>query len=509
LVSLLVGVLVAAPALARQHGEKGEEKPQKQLATTRAELYRALEDFEARWAEHGPITDSKELQRINIELDTATASFFLHRQELDLRKLNELTRSISPTPASAGDAKAALEPIEQSIARALEVEIDPPVYALSAAKKVSAHVRSYYAIAWPGPQSLELALSLEGPKGATLTSKSFRVEPGEAPLDATVELAAPKPEELVATGAWKVRVVRGDAPLAVTGAWQVVARPLDQVRAENQARLDKIVTQNQFITEAIGTCKARNATLTDHPSADRLSELLPDANARSAEIAAEIEALEAGRDPYKRRIGDVWRIVPQQGGGYVPMRVYAPPQAAKEELPLVIAVHDAGGDENMFFELYGRGKLRQLAEQRGFVLACPTYPARPGFGEALFDSLLAQLTEDYRIDGKRVYLLGHGVGAGQVAQLPRPRWDKIAALCCIADGDPAYPAGRQVVTPTLILAGSLDPILASERLEKSTRELQQFFNGIQFRAVPDCGRYLLCEHELESAVDWMLTKKID
>ena len=51
---------------------------------------------------------------------------------------------------------------------------------------------------------------------------------------------------------------------------------------------------------------------------------------------------------------------------------YGPRGAAKgKPLPLVIALHGAGGSENMFFDAYGNGKIVDLCRKRGWLLVAP------------------------------------------------------------------------------------------------------------------------------------------
>ena len=73
-------------------------------------------------------------------------------------------------------------------------------------------------------------------------------------------------------------------------------------------------------------------------------------------VDREITDLQASRNPYVSP-GDVWRAV-ACGNGSVPSRVFVPSALpdAERSLPLLVTLHGAGGDENMFFEAYGGGR---------------------------------------------------------------------------------------------------------------------------------------------------------
>ena len=135
----------------------------------------------------------------------------------------------------------------------------------------------------------------------------------------------------------------------------------------------------------------------------------------ATQVLSESEEIEAGRNPYTHRRGDIWRpfFIDDQPA---PMRLFCPenrePPAAG--WPLVIALHGAGGNEHMFFAAYGVGRIKHLAQQHGFVVACPQNSPFSGQG-MIFDALVESIALDYPIDRSRIYLVGHSMGA-------RSRW---------------------------------------------------------------------------------------
>lgn len=90
--------------------------------------------------------------------------------------------------------------------------------------------------------------------------------------------------------------------------------------------------------------------------------------------------------------------------------------AADERRPLVVAVHGAGGSENMFFDAYGAGKIVRLCESRGWLLVAPRQGLLGGIG-IRWDELVAGVGRLASVDTRRVYLVGHSLGAMQATRL--------------------------------------------------------------------------------------------
>jgi poly(3-hydroxybutyrate) depolymerase len=154
---------------------------------------------------------------------------------------------------------------------------------------------------------------------------------------------------------------------------------------------------------------------------------------RELELAeATLETVRAGRDPFARRTGDFERhYLLGDPGEIVPYRVYVPTRHTPEQsLPLVIALHGLGGNEDSFFEGY-EGLLPKLAEERGYLVAAPSgYRVDGGYGFGLFRApddaaavrksnysekdvleVVERMKMHYRVDPDRVYLTGHSMGA--------------------------------------------------------------------------------------------------
>jgi predicted esterase len=240
------------------------------------------------------------------------------------------------------------------------------------------------------------------------------------------------------------RRVRGEAPSAV--------------RAALEARLGRLDSTGA-LAQAVASAKARAALLVDVPAPDRSAEFLSDPVLLAAEVTREVAALERGRNPYAGRRGDVWRVLRGEGGVLVPVRVVVPP--SRRPLGVLVALHGAGGDENMFVDAYGAGVTPRMAAEANLVLVSPATTAFAR-SPATLDSLLAVLGREQRIDATRVYLLGHSMGAGAAAKLAGERPQLVRAAACLAGGAPVTVAGAP---PVLFLGAALDPVIPASRVK--------------------------------------------
>lgn len=497
-IRVLTAVLALAGLCAAQEG-RGQAKPKDefQAVTTRATFYRLFGEVQSALAARGPVADAKEFERINREYDAAIFLYLQGRKELDVVKLKTLIDSVLVPPPSPAEVAA----------RCLQVELDPPVYILSKPVKPTAHVTTMVPLTWTGDKPLELKLRARPASGAALESAAFTIAPSAEPVLVDVKVDLPAPGEGSACGVWTVELAGPFERTIEVASWPVVPRSLDAVRTENEAKLAALKTDNTFLQEAQRTFAARNALLTDQPSPKRPREFLLDPCRRMAELDVEIQALAAGKDAYKRLKGDNWRVIRLTEKKQMPVRIFAPEAAAKGDyVPLVIALHAQGMDENYFFEVSGGGKLPIAAEGMGFLLAVPGIDFK--FEVSEFDALVNALGDDYQIDPKRIYVLGHSVGGAQAAEIARLRGDRVAAMGGIGGGDLSS-GGKP--SPGLIMAGGVDPIQTVEQLQKKTQKAQERFGGvgIAFQTIDHYGCYLMLEPGIEILMPWLLEHKLE
>jgi predicted esterase len=156
-------------------------------------------------------------------------------------------------------------------------------------------------------------------------------------------------------------------------------------------------------------------TLYDRADTGAVDPAHHDWRAEFAAANAILDDLDAGRDPFARRRGDMRKAyrsaVDQQ---LQPYRLFLPESYdGSKSVPLVVALHGMGGDENSMFDSYG-GTLKREAARVGFAVVCPkgrdtASMYRGAAGQDVMD-VLAEVRRDYKIDDKRIYLMGHSMG---------------------------------------------------------------------------------------------------
>jgi predicted peptidase len=104
---------------------------------------------------------------------------------------------------------------------------------------------------------------------------------------------------------------------------------------------------------------------------------------------------------------------------------------------MVVALHGMGGDENSMFDGYG-GTLKREAEREGFIVACPkgreSASMYRGSAEQDVLDVMAQVERDYKVDPKRVYIMGHSMGGYGTWSMAIAHPDLFAALGPISGG---------------------------------------------------------------------------
>lgn len=134
---------------------------------------------------------------------------------------------------------------------------------------------------------------------------------------------------------------------------------------------------------------------------------------RGAELLAEAEELAAwlaaGRDQpfYGGHRSGSFRLRVPVGKRTVSVRVSVPEVAS--DVPMVVALHGAGGSENLFFDGYGDGRVVRLGAARKWMVVAP----RVALGSLDCAALVDALAERFPVDTNRVVMVGHSMGAMQ------------------------------------------------------------------------------------------------
>jgi len=435
--------------------------------------------------------DEAETKRVNQAFDNLTLAFFRSNNSLAVKQLDALTASLTPGPSEA--PIAALAPYRARLV--------PPVFVAGRGTLDVSFDRLYESDQEADWAGVTLRLQPAG-SGKPIDLPVTRSPDAGAPVISPA--AAKKAAARLKPGRYLVGLARG-AEVMYGGTWSVVSRPLYVRQTANAKRLALLSPSSPALVQAAASTTARNALLTPSPDSGNTTQMLFDPETLAADVEAEIAALERGENPFLNRAGDFWRIV-KTSTRDVPVRVYLPPSARKASpLPLLVAFHGAGGDENMFMEAYGAGLIKRLADERGLLVVSPLTSASVGTANAsTFGEFLDGLALDYPIDRARIYLVGHSMGGTAVGLLAGLLPDQIARAACL-NGFNGFVEGATKVPPVLVIASELDRIAMPSRIEAAVERVKATGLPVEYRLLKNHGHTLAVTRLLPEVVDWLLT----
>jgi predicted esterase len=485
-------------------------------SATRADLAFAYLRFERAFLA-ATLTDADTV-RVNRAFDALTLAFFTRDYSGAIRQLDALTASLQPPAAVPSGLKTRATASTQADLAAYRVRLTPAVYVLgSAAPAIT--IATVYEPAQPLP-STKTTLRLQpvaaqgfSPANATSTPAGSRgaidvpleltAAPGEPPV-AKVSMASVM--KRLKPGRYEIGFAEGGT-FVLSGVWSVVSKRLSARASANAAVLAKLTPDSPAFVQAVASTTARNALLVDAPDPGNTAQMLVDPESLAAQVEAELAALKRGADPFKDRAGDYWRVL-RAGTRDVPLRVYRPASVpAGRALPLVIALHGAGGDENMFMDAYGGGLIKRLADTHGFLVASPQTAAFGGAaGADTLDRLIEALGLDYAIDTGRIYVLGHSMGGMTAGALAGARPDRLAAVACL-NGFSGFGADVMKVPPTFVSAGELDPVISPTRIEPAAKKAQAAGLPVEYVLLKNYGHTLAVTKLLPDVIVWLLTPR--
>ena len=307
------------------------------------------------------------------------------------------------------------------------------------------------------------------PTGAVAKATFGRLgTPVEAKLDTlpvTIKLPAPPGDQSEDTRVTVEVLVDGKpVSLKTAGVSRVAkfAERLKAVKAVPVADPPKTIEQATFVdlVKLLSEFEKKGSPETDYP----VSRLMGGAEAL-------IRDKEKGDYYTYRRAGVFWLTIPT-GKTPTVIRLSIPPtkkDGPKESFPVLVALHGMGGSENLFFDGYGDGIFPRLAAERKWVVVAPRVTGLLGGGPAPdVPAILDQLARRYPIDEKRVYVVGHSMGAGHAIQLAQANPKRFAAVAALGGGGRVSKPDAFAGVPVYVGCGKLDFALNGARaLHKS------------------------------------------
>jgi predicted esterase len=419
--------------------------------SARYELGQRLRAFEAAWEKQ---TDADARRRCIAPLTKAAVSFY---GALIGGDFAEAGRSLD----GARFALAADKAPEAAVLWAAALYVRPATRLLDVgADELAFSVEAFYGPVKGGrPRDATLRLTLI-PADAKAVSPTRDFPLKELPLKAALPLKG------LAGGQHTLRmqILSDDKVLAENDQGISVAADAGERLAKLRKAVDALprtpaTTDTETARSLLGllTALSRNEDVeTNYPAA----RLLPEAEAVAA-------AVKDGKTYYGgKKPGQFWLTLPT-GKAPTAVRLLAPEAVTKgKELPLVIALHGVGASENMFFDACGQGAIVPLCEKRGWLLVAPR---TTGIAVALgtkgppIAPIMEEVDRLYPVDKKRVFVLGHSMGAKQAVDYACEAPERFAAVAALGGGRPVKTSTALKKLPFYVGVGNQDIFLPDAR----------------------------------------------
>lgn len=175
-----------------------------------------------------------------------------------------------------------------------------------------------------------------------------------------------------------------------------------------------------------------------------------------------LDAIESGKDSFANQQGDVRRAYNSAvDNSLQPYRLFIPERAdTAAKLPLVVALHGMGGDENAMFDAYAAGAIKREAAKHGFMVVCPkgrdSASMYRGTAEQDVLDVLSDVRRMYPIDADRIYLMGHSMGGYGTWSIAMDHPELFAALGPIAGGGNPAGMAKLKAIPQYVVHGDAD-----------------------------------------------------
>ncbi len=202
-----------------------------------------------------------------------------------------------------------------------------------------------------------------------------------------------------------------------------------------------------------------------------------------------------------------------------PYRLYLPSAYdGKQNVPLLVALHGTGGDQDKYFDhpTYGDGIYKREAEKRGIAILCPSEGdplGRPtewrGVGELHVLRALEDVCRIFKIDRDRIVLTGQSMGGTGTTYLCCRYPDLFAAGIPLAStyGHLTLLENLRHV-PMYYVQGADDwPIYAQDGPIRIVKRLEQLDYDARLWMVPDVGHNTM-QTTTPQVLDWALQQRL-
>ena len=447
----------------------------------RYELAARLVAFEKEWDKQ---TDKDARKRALKDLPQATTQFF----SFQLGKAGQ-------TLDEARFALLSDKPQPDAVLWATSLYPEVKLRLVGRGTEVAVTVKQFYTPKVEKPKNVQISFWFKGTERSNVGVEKVPLKHTETipfiykgPTDLKLTMQVSADGDLLATRTVDVSVIEG-----ATG--------------EAFPNVEKLLSE---LLELKPDASLETASLKDRVSLlkDLASGTIPESDVPAAKRFAEAEemlkVLQNKKSVFTAdRPGDHWLSVPtgEKGKTVTPCRLFVPEKLdAKKSVPLVVAMHGAGGSENMFFESYGAGHIVKLCKERGWLLVSPRAGLGFGLGGAPpVGDLIDELAKRYPIDPKRVFIVGHSMGASMTVNAVQQWPGKFAAAACLGGGGSVRKPDAFADLPVFVGVGDKDFAL------KTAKGLQTALDKtkakVTFKEYPDVEHLVIVREALGDVFD--------
>lgn len=286
---------------------------------------------------------------------------------------------------------------------AIALRVEPSTHLIdTTASDIDVRVSRFYKTEFADAGKLRLRLTLCDSQGKPL-GKSRTLDMGTLPLEAKFQLS----DLVEGDHVLKHEVLLDDKVLFTRAQGLSVIKDLKD-RREKLLIAAKGFNDKPKTTERESLAKLIRV-LADLADGKTLETTYPAAQLMK-EVEDGVAAFQAGKPVFGDKKPGQFRMQLVTKNGTRAVRLQAPEAAKKgDPLPLVIALHGAGGSENLFFDGYGAGLVTKLGAERGWLVVSP---AVDFFGDPT-DGLVEEIAKFYPVDREKVFVIGHSMGAAK------------------------------------------------------------------------------------------------
>jgi predicted esterase len=446
----------------------------------RYELGQRLKAFEAAWDQQ---TNAAARKKALAGVGKVTQQFFSFQLGEAGRTLDDARFALTTNVEPSDDLKWATSLFP-----------DVPKRLIAGSEELAMNLKSFYTMKAKRPNNLTVRLTLG-------TGKPVVVTPEKLPLKVSVPLPTSgdvkRREDLLLTMDIlldaKPILTRTVGVSIIDGAGETFPMA-DQLLTDQKALGGTPTLESASVRERANLLKdLANGTVaeTDIPAAKRLTE------------ACEMLAAQREAKQYfnTSRTGDQWVTVPT-GEERTACRLFVPKGLdSKKPVPLVVAMHGAGGSENLFFEGYGAGQIVKLCEKRGWLLVAPRAGLGFGLGGAVpVGEIIDKLAERYPIDLKNLFIVGHSMGAAMTVDAVQKYPGKFAAAAMLGGGGRVRKPELFAELPVFVGVGDQDFALRNAKALK-TALTDAKAKKLTFQIYPDVEHLLIVREALGDVLD--------